>query len=601
MSQQLPRMVITKQKYYLNMRKIILMLGIFKSLVGYSQSFGSHKIALTPTVFPEVNFNAEEYKKKLSKKFQNETKSSDLERYINQDAAAKQSFFSSNQIYNNWNESSEYVRKVFKQSIPKEYNLDDIKIYVVRDPQPNAFCMEDGNIAVTVGFLSFINSEAELASTLCHEFGHYYSNHLFLEYKKKNTDRTLKELSPFIVSLIINDKLSQFQQDQERQADTFSFSFFNNNGYSPKAIAQSFNNFKKVTTKYKKSNNYRQPLFYFATHPSDDERITNAENAFKNNLVKGRNFIVDSVTFCKVKKQAIDETLYLLFEHLDYDECLEMAFLQHLYYPKDEFYLFFITECLRRQIAFNSDFKSELFITANYDNLSKTENSANNLPAFVKGKTKVKLSKKIYEKSIFQNLKSEIYNLTDNDIARIDAKELIQNDTLEFLHNEDALDYFTSKIPQNACVFNIQKMLLGLPTNNNCDDLKNYSELEGDYVKTVESYKDFIKSSNKYSKAPIILFKITTKKTTTGYASVPFYDPVLVDDLYNEYISIASNYESEFIDTKNKFNFRELQKIRNTSSFIDALNLKGFFGKKEEERDFLSIFPEISFEINKFN
>ena len=52
---------------------------------------------------------------------------------------------------------------------------------------------------------------------------------------------------------------------------------------------------------------------------------------------------------------------------------------------------------------------------------------------------------------------------------------------------------------------------------------------------------------------------------------------------------------------KNKFNFREYQKIENTTIFMESLGMKGFFGKREQDCDFLNIFPEISNEINKFN
>ena len=44
------------------------------------------------------------------------------------------------------------------------------------------------------------------------------------------------------------------------------------------------------------------------------------------------------------KKQAIDESVYLLFKQHDYDECLELAFKQYLDNPNDKFYLFFIVE-----------------------------------------------------------------------------------------------------------------------------------------------------------------------------------------------------------------------------------------------------------------
>lgn len=582
------------------MNKLILFLFLAHSFISRSQTFSSHPIALTPTVNSGISFDKELYKSKLYKKFVNEPKSDDLDRYIASDIIYKEDFFSSNKIYSNWPKTTEYVKSVFERAIPKEFNTEEIKIYVVRDPLPNAFCMEDGNIAITVGLLSHMNTEAELATVLSHEFGHYYSNHIYNDFKKINQNKNFKKFvqnRSIIGSLMILQDHSEFRQDQERQADTFAYNFFSKNGYSPEAIAETFGQFQKINTKYKKLNKYRRPLIYFATHPSSEERIKNARKAFDGKPLSGKNFQIDSLGFFEIKKRAMDETIYLLFEQLKYSECLEMAYLQYLYYPNDEFYLFFITECLRRQMIYEKDFAEEFFITGCYKNIVPPSKYASQTPVFLKGKYSNKLSSKNYAKSVFANFQNDIYDLSDNDLLKIKAKELITNDTLEFLFNDDALTYFSSKISPASCVFNMRRMLVDEPLVNGCESKAGNTELENDYLRTVSDYKLLKQNVSSYKKAPVILFNI---KTYSAMGQL-FSDDILFNELYQQYVNVASNYSSDIIDTKNKFNFREQQKIENTTSFMESLEMKGFFGKKEQPVNFLNIFPELSNEINKFN
>jgi len=450
-----------------------------------------------------------------------------------------------------------------------------------------------------VGFLALINNEAELASTLCHEFGHYYSNHIYKDFKKTTKNKVLKSFirsQSLLGGLLIAQDQSNYRKDQERQADTFSFNFFTKNGYSPESIVETFTHFQKISSKHKNLYKYRSPLIYFSTHPTNEERINNALLAFKNNSVVGKKFLVDSVSFSSIKKRAVDETIYLLFEKLQYEECLEMAYLQYLYEPNDEFYLFFITECLRRQFLIEDNYATEFFITSNYKYLMPTPNDLAQKPVFLKGKYSKKLSDKNFSKSIFANYKNSIYSLSQSDLNKIKAKELITNDTLEFLFNEDAFYYFSSKIKDSSCVFNLQRMLFGDSLIVNCEPDSNRSELENDNLRTISTYKTLKDNIGNYKKAPVILLDINLLTKRSAMVN----DAQLRDEIYDSYIDAASTYSSDVIDTKNKFNFRESNRIKNMDNFMEALGLKKMFSQSSTKVNFLSIFPEFSSEIDNF-
>jgi hypothetical protein len=576
---------------------LFCLIGKFDSL---SQSFGSHSIALTPTAFPKSDFDKEAYRKRLHEKLAAERNTEMAENYINDQVIGMDYFFSSNLIYTNWPQASDYVKSVFAAAIPAPFNVGQIKIYVMRDSDPNAFCMEDGNIAVTVGFLSFMKNEAELASVLCHEFGHYYSSHNYSNYQKSNKNKMLKELfvtQSVIASLAMMKNVTNFMKDQERDADTFAYNFFAKNGYSPESIAETFVSYQKITDKYKKLRGYRRPLIYFSTHPSNKERVDNARAAFKERPVSGKAFQADPFDFIAIKERATDETIYLLFEQLQYDECLEMAYLQYLYHPEDEFYLFFITECLRRKITLYSDCASDYFITGNYKDLSNPAEVQD--PVFLKGAEK-RISPKSYAKSVFANLQNEIYSLSEEDLKKIKAPGVVKPDTLEYLSNGEALAYFLSKTQTRSCIFNLQKWFTDRLQQEDCSHSKESSELEADYTQIVSNYKKFELTGNTYRKAPVILFNIRITQKS-GNTSRETYDPQLFNEIHTRYKEQARLYADTMIDVVNKFNFRELQKIQNTTLFIESLGLKNYFGGKETESDFLAIFPELTSEINKFN
>lgn len=564
----------------------------------FGQNFSSHTVAITPKEFPAINFNKSEYKNKLYKKFEKEEKSKDLERYIESDAVYKNFFFSSNLIYTNWEQASNYVTKVFNKAIPEGFKTDEIKIYVTRDSEVNAYCGEDGNIIITAGFLAYMNNEAELAAALCHEFGHYYSNHMYNDFKYLNSNKKLKNFihgRSIIGSLMILEDQSEFRRDQERQADTFAYHSFMKNGYAPESIAEHFVGYKKIYKKYKKLRHYRRPIIYFSTHPSSEERIKNAETAFQNKGINGQKFLVDSLGFIEVKKRATDEVIYLLFEALRYDECLEMAYLQHLYHPKDEFYLFFITECLRRQMLVDRGFSEDFFITGNYENLTHTQNDFTQTPVFLKGEYSKKLSPKNYGRSIFTNLFNEIYYLAANDLKKIEAKELITNDTLEFLYNKDALEYFSAKTGSTCCAFNIHRIINGQPLIQGCENKSGINELENECSQTILEYSLLKANLKNYKKAPVILLDIKTYNATGQI----FSDGLLIDELLNQYKNVALAFPDDTIDAKNKFNFREYERMQNISRFIAKLGLRKFFAKNIQDCDFIKIFPEFASEINK--
>ena len=562
-----------------------------------AQSFSSHKVAITPSLTPQIDFNEKAYATKLREKYKSEKKQEILERYIKEEQKGRRDFLESNQIYTNWEEAQLYIEQVFQKTVPAGFDKKEIRIVIIRDPDVNAYCMEDGLIAVTAGFLSWFKTEAYLASTLAHEYGHYKESHLFSDYKK-----TVKEMNKAVRTRVLGkdigySKLFQYKRDQESSADNYSFEFFNANAYNPSNIAEEFEEFKKITTRYEHLGYYRRWPAYLETHPSNDERMKSARNYFKNKNKGGKNFVVDSLVFEKVRKRATDETIYLLFEQLRYEECLEMAYLQYLYHPDDEFYLFFIAECLRRQMSYIPNYGDKNFITDNYKDLEPDKNTKS-VKSVVLQETGMPVKSKLFSKAIAANLKGVIFCMSDEETEKVKAKELLFGHTLQFITNAQAYRYFNSRTSAQSPLFQLQKSLLASTSKPSETLGLSASDLEKEFFYNFSRYYDVQSDLNTFKNAPVLIKSIQVQAFNKTRAS--YFDSDEEEELlYESYDDFIKTYKSEYVDLNTKFNYKESYKLKNTINFIsDLLEKNNFLGIPSSDFtidfDYLKIFPELS-------
>jgi len=74
----------------------------------------------------------------------------------------------------------------------------------------------------------------------------------------------------------------------------------------------------------------------------------------------------------------------------------------------------------------------------------------------------------------------------------------------EFLFNEDAFDFFSKKIPEESCIFNLHNLFLNTPVLANCEKNVGNSELENDYNRIIADYKMLEQNVSDYKKAQVI-------------------------------------------------------------------------------------------------
>ena len=114
-------------------------------------------------------------------------------------------------------EMTSYVSDIADRVLAHDSLLrDELRFYVVRSSEVNAFSTDPGVIVVTTGLLARADNEAQIAFVLAHEIEHYIEEHTvnaFIEAKKiEEGDKN------FDVDKAVR-KLSNYSKDQEFEAD----------------------------------------------------------------------------------------------------------------------------------------------------------------------------------------------------------------------------------------------------------------------------------------------------------------------------------------------------------------------------------------------
>ncbi|HEU4718506.1 MAG TPA: M48 family metalloprotease [Bacteroidia bacterium] len=116
----------------------------------------------------------------------------------------------------------------------------NISFYILRSPIVNAFTTDQGIIFVTVGLLTRLDNEAELAFVLGHEITHYKHHHVYIGYVegvKMQQGMGQYEATTFENRYL---KRHRYARSQESQADDEGFDMMVAAGYDPHAAIKAF-------------------------------------------------------------------------------------------------------------------------------------------------------------------------------------------------------------------------------------------------------------------------------------------------------------------------------------------------------------------------
>ena len=200
-----------------------------------------------------------------------------------------------------------YVTKVAEPLLPHLRRRSiHYKFHVINSEQINAFAMPGGQIFVMRGLLDFVESEAELASTLGHEMSHVDLRHCIerYQYESKLKKAGMPELG-WIVELAHRLATQGFSAEQESEADSQGERLSIESGYDPDAPVSLF---LRMKARFGEPSREHQATpagevlqatgeaitAYFRTHPLSEERAKRLADmvVLNHRSLAGRSFYV---------------------------------------------------------------------------------------------------------------------------------------------------------------------------------------------------------------------------------------------------------------------------------------------------------------------
>jgi hypothetical protein len=457
-----------------------------------------------------------------------------LDEYVNDIVLSEKKDNTFGSVYKNWKEADDYFNELIKLFLKEKWQPENT-VVVNRDPFSNAYMRESGKVYINVGLIANASNEAELASTLGHEIGHYQKQHScknFLKYKE-TIGKKDDAISFYGSGLLRNSKKAikeyyAYSRENESEADAISLDLLAASKFKVDRNAYHFRKSLETVKKFELRKDY-VPHEYLQTHPPTTERINIAEKFAKKTDTTGRrDFLLDQNRFRQLRKQAIDECLFLAFREMEFHDAIELCYRQLMFDPNDEFYLFFLNESLRRYLYMYPEKATACFITDKYK-LNQKYIPKSDLP-------KVCLSdlakdKKVpeYYKTINYNYQFILFKNDKEDISALPVNVLTSNDTIEFITYKEALDYFIGrqeKLNQESVSF-IKKMkgnATASSFNSVYPDIKVYNDFLAAYPKDTSEVYTIIPLSINYDDNTVSIWGINNNSNTNKST---FYTDVL--------------------------------------------------------------------------
>jgi beta-barrel assembly-enhancing protease len=187
----------------------------------------------------------------------------------------------------------DYVVSVGQKVLPQE-NVDrriDYQFHVMRSPEANAFALPNGSIYVTVGLISLLENEGQLAAVLAHEVTHAANHHYFRferQYKAKSLAMNLFVVAtPFIpgwgavlaqmgAEALYVGTIFGYSRDLEQEADTTGLVRLASAGYDAEQMPASF---QRLMVDYE-GTHLESPVFY-SDHPKLKARVAYTEEMIR--------------------------------------------------------------------------------------------------------------------------------------------------------------------------------------------------------------------------------------------------------------------------------------------------------------------------------
>lgn len=245
---------------------------------------------------------------------------------------------------------SEYVNKVADKLLESEPELQGkLRFYCLKSNVTNAFTTNQGMIFITLGLISQLENEAQLAYIIAHEITHYKNKHVINSYIE--SDRVFAQKGRYKYNNYDDNiiRLSNYSKKLEFESDSVGFQMFEKAGYKTKAAYSVFDVLQfselpydeiEFDVSFLESKNFTIPDEYKldsiipidfeggyddskSTHPNVDKRRAKARKLISKAKSKNKSlYIISKKGFFNVRERCRFEAIKINLKNRDYVKAL---------------------------------------------------------------------------------------------------------------------------------------------------------------------------------------------------------------------------------------------------------------------------------------
>jgi beta-barrel assembly-enhancing protease len=293
---------------------------------------------------------------------------------------------------------SKYLNEVAAKLVQGDKKLEKLKIYTLRSGSVNAFATDRGSVFVTLGLLSQLENEAQLAFILSHELTHVTEKHtreMFLESKEIEKGMSRKRVlteATFDEALV---EKNRYSKELETEADQKGIERFLKTDYSTSTLDVVFDVLKyaylpfddvKFERTFLETDGYSTPddlwekpikAIKGEDETAEDKKSTHPNIATRRKLVsdmlaktkraEGKNYLVSEERFKEIQKMARFELPMLYLHQGDMPEAVYTSWLLLGKEPNS----LYLRKCLVKGLYYQAKCKND----ADYTTENTTEDT----------------------------------------------------------------------------------------------------------------------------------------------------------------------------------------------------------------------------------
>lgn len=366
-------------------------------IVAQDFKFGDYQF---PTDFPE-KYQADlkaDFKKIMAsyKGWEKSISKPDFTRFANTMVYGKDYLFTSGQVYLNWRDFEEYLTQVYEKLLTDEQRTKiSAKVYILRNPNWEAFSLEDGSVFISIGALALLDNESQVAWIIaengaCSLLG--LQRKAFVEQVQNG-----KKAPNPNWEYLINDP--PYSKKHVVSSDSMAIKLMQSGGYTLQYVWNTVYrglhvngnlNLKKEQKKNKKSGlapNVDWMDLLIAGDAGYSAQFDFLKKYFKDpdpEAPVGTAEVISKEKFDELKWYSRLESVYVPLIRADYNVAIRNGFKFYLLDASDEVFAWYTMEAIRRQMLFDPKGKNKGLLFEDFSAyLSKGKGVLSNIRPFL--------------------------------------------------------------------------------------------------------------------------------------------------------------------------------------------------------------------------